>query len=105
MRTKHSLRHFFAKKWRTKTSVYALTGYAATSKSSLNCAVRHNFTSSRGVSRSSLNNRLLSHAIERINNRPRKCLGFRTAKEVFQKENAEASRPCSSGALKGGGML
>ena len=26
-------------------------------KSSLHCAVRHNFTSSRGVSRSSLNNR------------------------------------------------
>lgn len=49
-----------------------------------------------------MNKRLLSHAIERINNRPRKCLGFRTAKEVFQKENAEASRPCSSGALKGG---
>ena len=39
---------FLQKKWRRSPSVYALTGYAATSKASLHCAVRLNFTSSRG---------------------------------------------------------
>ena len=46
----------------------------------------------------------LHHAVTRINNRPRKCLGYRTAQEVFDKENGEASRPCSSGAIGAGGM-
>lgn len=45
----------------------------------------------------------LHHAVERINNRPRKCLGFQTAQEVFDNENM-ASRPCSSGAIGAGGM-
>ena len=47
---------FLQKNGGTKPSVYALAGYAVTSKASLHCA-KHNFTSSRGVSRSSLNNR------------------------------------------------
>ena len=47
---------FLPKKWRTKPSAVA-EGYGVTSKASLHCAVRHNFTSSRGDSRSSLKRR------------------------------------------------
>jgi hypothetical protein len=34
---KKASRHFFVKKWRTKTPVYALAGYAVTSKASFHC--------------------------------------------------------------------
>lgn len=42
-----------------------------------------------------MNRKKLHHAVERINNRPRKCLGYRTAQEVFNEENQAASRPCA----------
>jgi len=51
---KRSLRHFFAKKMANEAALVAAQPAGRRRKSSLLCAVRLYFTSSRGVSRSSL---------------------------------------------------
>lgn len=50
----------------------------------------------KGTDFKELDDKILQAVVETLNNRPRKCLGFQTPKEVFQQEVKKA-RCCTSG--------